>query len=114
VLKRPEVRSQLARFDVARFGLGVRTELTAPRGDRIRADAWARDLRVAYAPTFVFFDVDGGEVFRIDAYMRAFHVASALDYVASGAYRGEPSFQRFVQARAERLRAAGVSVDLWE
>jgi thioredoxin-related protein len=114
VLRRPDVQAQVARFDVARFGLGMRTELTTPRGDRIRADAWARDLRVIYTPTFVFFDTDGGEVFRIDAYMRAFHVASALDYVASGAYRVEPSFQRFVQARADRLRAVGTSVDLWD
>ena len=57
---------------------------------------------------------DGREVFRIDAYLRPFHLESSLDYVASGAYRDEPSFQRFIQARAERLRAAGGTVDLWK
>ena len=36
-----------------------------------------------------------------------------LDYVASGAYRNEPSFQRYIQARAERIRAGGGRVDLW-
>jgi thioredoxin-related protein len=113
-LRRPDVQAQLARFDVARFALGARIELTAPAGGRIRADAWARDLGVAYTPTLVLFDAGGREVFRVDAYMRAFHLASALDYVASGAYRGEPSFPRFVQARADRLRAGGIAVDLWE
>jgi len=113
-LRRPEVQTELARFDVARFALGARTELTAPGGGRIRADAWARDLGVAYTPTLVLFDAGGREVFRVDAYLRAFHLAAALDYVASGAYRGEPSFQRFVQARADRMRADGVTVDLWE
>ena len=43
-----------------------------------------------------------------------FILASALEYVSSGAYRKEPSFQRFVQARAERLRASGHGVDLWK
>ena len=87
---------------------------TAPEGAKVKADAWARDLACRYTPTIVFFDAGGREVFRIDAYLRPFHVASALDYVASGAYRDEPSFQRFVQARAERLREQGESVDLWQ
>ena len=53
-------------------------------------------------------------MFRIDAYLRPFHLESSLDYVASGAYRDEPSFQRFIQARAERIRARGATVDLWK
>ena len=113
-LRRPDVDAQLARFDVARFGLGARTELTTPQGAKVRSDAWAHDLGVAYTPTVVFFDAEGREVFRIDAYLRSFHLASALDYVASGAYRNEPSFQRYIQTRAERLRAQGENVDLWQ
>jgi thioredoxin-related protein len=114
VFPRPEVRAQLSRFDVARFGLGARTDVTAPDGSKLKADAWARDLGVNYTPTVVFFDASGREVFRLDAYQRAFHFASALDYVASGAYLAEPSFQRYVQARAERLRSEGARVEIWE
>jgi thioredoxin-related protein len=113
-LQRPEVQALLARFDVAQFPLGARTALTGPGGQKIAADAWARDLGVAYTPSIVFFDDSGREVFRIDAYLRPFHLASALDFVASGAYRSEPSFQRYIQARAERMRTAGERVDLWE
>ena len=39
---------------------------------------------------------------------------TAMDYVASGAYLKETSFQRYVQARAEALRARGEVVDLWK
>jgi hypothetical protein len=60
----------------------------------------------------VFFAGDT-EVFRTEAYLRPFHLAAAFDYVASGAYAREPSFQRFVQARAERMRSRGERVDLW-
>ena len=108
-----EVRALLARFDVAQFALGARTALTTPDGHGVAADAWARDLGVAYTPSMIFFDDGGREVFRIDAYLRPFHLASALDYVASGAYRSEPSFQRYLLARAERKRAAGERVDMW-
>lgn len=103
-LRRPEVRRLLERFDIYRLTLDDKRSPTT---------TWARELRVAYTPALVFFD-RGKEVFRIDAYLRPFHLASALDYVASGAYRQEPSFQRYLQARAERLRDRGEKVDLWK
>ena len=112
--RRPEVRALLKRFDVARFALSDASEVVAPGGSRLSAEAFARELNVAYTPTIVFFNAGGKEVFRLEAYLRPFHTASALEYVASGAYRREPSFQRFVQTRAERLWKRGVEVDLWK
>ena len=56
----------------------------------------------------------GREAFRTEGYLRPFHLAATLDYVGSGAYRAEPSFQRYLQARADRLRAEGKSVQLWD
>lgn len=96
--RRPEVRKLLGRFDVYRLSL-----------DEGRALA----LAIGYTPAIVFFD-GGKEVFRVEAYLRPFHLASALDYVASRAFRREPSFQRYLQARAERLREGGAAVDLWK
>jgi thioredoxin-related protein len=112
--RRDEVKALLKEFDVARFSLGARTQLTTPAGKVTTAQMWARELGVAYTPTIVFFETTGAEVFRMDAYLRPFHLASSLDYVASGGYRVEPSFQRFIQARAERSRARGERVDLWK
>lgn len=97
---RKEVLEQIARFDVLQF-----TPADAP--------PWAQGLKVAYVPTLVLLDPRGVEVLRMEAYFRPFHVAGALEYVASGAYRKEPSLQRFLQARAERLRSRGETVDLW-
>ncbi len=111
--RRKEVADQLARLTVARFDPASHVELTAPDGRRTTASAWARELRVTFAPTLVFFD-RGAEVFRVEAYVRPFHLATALEYVTTGAYRSEPSFQRYVQARADRLRARGEDVDIWK
>lgn len=110
---RPTVREQLRRVDVASLRSGQAGSLVTPDGRRIEARAWSRDLGVALHPTVVFFDAGGREVFRFDGYLRPFHIESAFDYVASGAYRSEPQFQRFVQARHDRLKAAGRDVDLW-
>lgn len=114
-LRRPEVQSQLGRFDVVRLALSEHTPVVTPEGRHMAASQWARELGVSYTPTIVFFDADGGkEVFRLEAYLRPFHLASSFEYVASGAWRQEPNFQRFLRARAERLRGRGHRVDLWE
>jgi thioredoxin-related protein len=114
VFNRAEVKAELAQFDVVRFALGDQAAITTPHGHRVRADEWARLLKIAYTPSIVFFDGTGREVIRIEAYLRPFHLAGAFAYVSSGAYRDEPSFQRFIQARAERMRQQGQPVDLWK
>ncbi|MDH5285085.1 MAG: thioredoxin fold domain-containing protein [Betaproteobacteria bacterium] len=112
--KRKEVLEQVARYDVVRFALAARTEVTLPDGRAAIAQDWARELGVAYAPTIVLFDRAGREALRLEAYMRPFHVAGGFAYVADDAHRSEPSFQRYLQARTEHLRASGQRIDLME
>lgn len=111
--RRKEVAELLPKFEVARLTPKEDREVITPTGQKTTVDEWARQLKIVYAPTWVFFDASG-EVFRVESYTRPFHLASALEYVSTGAYRSEPSFQRFVQARAERLRASGQSADIWK
>jgi len=111
---RKEVLEQIARFDVARVVVGSKSALVDPDGRKRAADAWARELKVAYTPSVVFFDDRGREVFRTEAYVRPFHLAGSFDYVSSGGYRTEPSFQRFLQAKAEKVQKGGGRVDLWK
>jgi len=112
-MQRAEMRALIPRFDIARFALDDAGELTTPGGRRLGAAAWARELGVSYTPTVVFFDAANREVFRFEGYLRPFHLSGAFDYVAQGAYRTQGEFQRFLQARAERLREQGQAVDLW-
>lgn len=109
----PAVRTLLGKFDMARVELFGRERVVTPGGKTLTADQWGRELNVAYTPTIVFFDAGGREAFRVEAYLKPFHLASSFDYVASGAYLKEPNFQRYLQARAERIRAAGGRVELW-
>lgn len=111
--KRADVTQLLKPFDVVRLSLADRASVVTPAGAKTNGEAWARALEIAYTPSVVFFD-GPTEVLRVEAYLRPFHLASALEYVSSGAYRKEPSFQRFIQTRAERLRERGETVDLWK
>ena len=98
IFTRPEVLDELKKFDVARFAVSSKE---------------ARSLKVDQVPTLVLTDPRGREVLRMEAYFRPFHVAGSLDYVSSGAYRREPSLQRFLQEKTERMRSRGTPVDLW-
>ena len=111
--KDSRLRSLLPKFHVLRLELFGRSPVVTPSGKRTTESEWARELNIAYTPAVVFFGTAGEEVFRLEGYARPFHLASSFDYVASGAYRGEPSFQRYLQARAARIRETGGKVELW-
>ena len=112
ILSRPQSREQLQRLDVVLLDMWSNELLKRPDGKTGSIAQWTRELNVQYAPSLVFFNAQGIEVFRTEAWLKAFHVQSAIDYVASGAYRQQPSFQRFISARADALEAQGVHVDI--
>jgi thioredoxin-related protein len=111
-LKADVTRQLLGGFDVYRLDMLAGDPVVTPAGTQTTAARWARELNVLYAPTIIFFDRGGTEIFRVETYVRAFHLQSALDYVASGAYLKQPNFQLFIQARADAIRARGGRVEL--
>lgn len=113
ILPLSETLEQLRRFHAIQLDRWSDTPVITPSGKKTTARAWADELNVLYVPTVVMFDA-GREAVRLEAMFRAFHVQSVLDYAASGAYKTEPSLQRFLQSRADHLRESGVVVDLWQ
>jgi thioredoxin-related protein len=113
-LQRPEVKRLIAAFNAVQIELHGTRVVKALDGKAWEEIEWARAQNVVYLPTMIFYDAAGKEVFRNEGYLRPFHLATTLDYVASGAYLREPSFQRFIQRRSDALRAQGEDVDLWK
>jgi thioredoxin-related protein len=111
-LGRPEVKTQVARFQTMVLDTESDEQLVSPSGEKTSAKQWATELDIKYAPSLLFFDASGKEVFRSEGYLKGFHVESVMDYVASGAYQSEPSFQRYIDGRADKLRKQGIEVDL--
>jgi thioredoxin-related protein len=112
-LRHPAVLAEIGKYDVVRLPLSGTDVITTPEGARMSAAAWARALKVDYVPTLVLYDAGGRERLRMEAYFRPFHISGALAYVSSGAWRKEPSFQRYLQGRAQARRRGGAVVDLW-
>jgi thioredoxin-related protein len=113
ILADPNTRALVEKFESVQLDVAADTPVITPGGQRTTASAWARDLNLGYAPSIVFFDRQGKEVMRIDAFLKTFHVQSVFDYVLQEAYLREPSFQRFISERAGHLRDKGIDVDIW-
>ena len=114
ILQRHESKELLKRMNVAVIDLWSDQKIITPDGKSMKTFDWARQLDIRYAPSLVYFNDRGEEVFRSDAYLKAFHVQSVMDYVSSGAYLEQPNFQRYIDARADLLRAQGVEVNLMD
>lgn len=115
IFKRKELAYSLVGLDVAQVDPDdANLSLQTPEGKEMKATEWAKALDIKYSPSLVFFAADGKEVFRTEAYLKAFHIHGALDYVVSGAYQHHPEFQRYLQHRREVLAAHGFNVDLME
>ncbi len=112
IFKRQATLEQIRRFNVVRLDMWSKDSMITPQGKKTTPARWARDIKVQFAPSLVFFDNRGKEVIRIEAYLKAFHTQSVMDYVASGAYKSQPNFQRFISKRADELEAKGIHVDL--
>lgn len=114
ILQRDESKQQLKKFDVAVLDMWSDDKLTHPDGQEMAVKDWARELNIQYAPSLVYFDPQGNEVFRSDGYLRTFHVQSIMEYVSTGAYKTQPNFQRYIDNRAHDLREQGIEVDLMD
>ena len=114
ILQREAVAESLSGFDGAVVDTFASDVVQTPAGRELPIRDWARELGIQYTPSLVFFDAGGTEVFRTEAYLKAFHIEGAMDYVASGAYRDEPSFQRYLQGRTAELQEEGVEIDIME
>ena len=113
VLTDPELRAAIAKFDNVQLDMWSRDMITTPEGKRMAVRDWVRQLGVNYAPGIVLFDTAGKEVIRWESSFRVYHTMGMFDYLTSGEYLKEPSFQRFLTAKTEHIREAGRDVNIW-
>jgi thioredoxin-related protein len=113
VLPDHETRAVIGKVYNIRLDMWSNTPVTTPDGKQLSAREWAKQLDVKYAPTIVLLDPQGKEIIRSEAFFKVFHTQGIFAYAESGVYKTEPSFQRYLAARAEHFREQGKDVDIW-
>ena len=123
-LRHPEIVNYIrANFNVIQLNLWGDREVNDIDGETTTEKKLARKYRVQFTPTLQFFpktldetskepghDV---EVWRLLGYWKPFHFLNSFVYVKEKGYETQPNFQRWLQARAQKLEAEGKEVKLW-
>ncbi len=112
-----------ANFNVVQLNLWGDREVVDVDGEVTTEKKLARKYRVQFTPTLQFFPKhlpEGekkpgheAEVWRLLGYWKPFHFHYTFVYGHEKGYESEPSFQRWLQVKADRLRAEGKEVTLW-
>ena len=120
---RPDINQYIRdNFAVLQLDLWGSREVTDFDGETLEERALARKWGIVFTPTIMFFaesvaEVEGktgaqAEVTRMPGYFKPFHFITMFEYVKESAYERQ-HFQKFLQAKGDRLRAQGVEVNLW-
>lgn len=113
ILTDQRTRELVVQTNTVQFDIHSDEKITTPGGTQKPVSDWATELGINYTPSVVFFDREGREVMRIGAFFKTFHFQSVFAYVLEEAYLQEPSFQRYISARADEIREAGFDTDIW-
>lgn len=109
-------------FNVIQLNLWGDRKVTDFDGKALPEKKFARKNRVVFTPTIQFFPATVAEtagkkavdveVVRMPGYFKPFHFLSMFEYVYTNGYK-ELQFQRWLQAKAKKMRAEGKTVDFW-
>ncbi|MDJ0881370.1 MAG: thioredoxin fold domain-containing protein [Gammaproteobacteria bacterium] len=113
VLSDPPTRALVNKMNNVQLNAHSNQLLITPEGDQLSHKDYAKKLNIGYTPSVVLLDSSGQEVHRMDGFLKTFHFQSSLDYVLERAYLEQPSFQRYISARGEKLREMGFDTDIW-
>jgi thioredoxin-related protein len=113
VLPDKELRKIIGNFKTIQLDMWSKTPVVTPQGEKTTAREWASKLDIKFAPSIVVFNEKGEEIIRTEGAFKVFHTQGILDYVLSGMYKEQPSFQRYLADRAEHIREQGKDVDIW-
>lgn len=113
ILSDAPTRKLVKQTNAVQFDIHSDQKITTPEGETMTVSDWATQLGITYSPSVVLFDRQGKEVMRIGAFLKTFHFQSVFAYVLEEAYKQQPSFQRYISARGERIREQGFDTDIW-
>jgi len=122
-LSQPEISSFIQeKFGVLQVNIFGSKEVTDFDGKTMEERELARRWGVLFTPTIVFIkpNLDGLDglngkqlqIARMPGYFKRFHFITFFEYIAGDHYE-TIDFQRFLQAKADKMRKEGKKVDIW-
>lgn len=101
-LNQADVQKLMAHFNAIRLDMWSDTPVITPSGNKMTTVEWVENLGLFYAPTIVFFDESGSEIYRIDSLVKLRRLSGILRYIVSGDYTDEPNYEIWKTKQAEK------------
>ncbi len=114
LLKDKKTRALLQKIDLVQVDINSPKAIVSPDKIIYNIKDWINVLNITHTPTIIFFDEQGKEIIRVEAIFKNFHFQSIVDYVVSDSYKDEKEFQRYLTNRADKIRAKGIDVNIWD
>lgn len=96
------IREKLqGQFDTIGLEIFDDTEMTAPNGDTLSVKAFAKREKAHMAPTLLFFDASGEQVFLAVGYQNPQRFNAMIDYVAGG-HADNASFANYLKSSSAK------------
>ena len=122
-LSQPKISNFIQeKFGVLQINIFGSKEVTDFDGKAMEERDLARRWGVLFTPTIVFIrpSLDGLDglngkqlqIARMPGYFKRFHFITFFEYIAGDHYE-TIDFQRFLQAKADKMRKEGKEVDIW-
>lgn len=92
-LRQADIQKLGSQFDAVRLDMWSQTPVTTPSGQKKTAVEWAENMGLFFAPTIVFFDESGNEIYRVDSLVKLRRLKGILTYILSGDYTDEPNYE---------------------
>lgn len=100
VLVDPAIRALVKKFESIQLDISDdHTPVLTPAGERLSARKWAEQLAVADAPSLLFFDEKGREVFRLESELLRNRTEGSMQLVLEKGYLDEPQLQRWRRSK---------------
>ncbi len=113
ILTDAPTRTLVKQTNSVQFNIDSDQQIITPAGEKLTVSDWVARLGINYSPTVLLFDRQGREAMRIGAFFKTFHFQSVFAYVLEEAYKQQPSFQRYISLRGDKIREAGFDTDIW-
>jgi thioredoxin-related protein len=114
MLVKPKIKNAFKQMEVVQLNINLEQKIINTKGEKTTSKNWYKKLNLVSTPAVVIFDKNGDEIIRKDASFKEFHFDSILQYALSESYKNQPNFQRYIEHRADDIRATGKDVDLWK
>jgi len=105
-LNQADAKQLMAQFNAIQLDMWSDTPVITPAGDKQTAVEWAENLGLFFAPTIVFFDETGNEIYRIDSVVKLRRFNGILRYILSGDYTEEANYEHWRAKQAALKKPA--------